>query len=72
MMGLYEYFRDMVMIPRFPVYGGKISCRTKACGKDRALCKRSCGMNFHIVEEILVGVQARICLYLMTPTTGTT
>ncbi|MCP4460405.1 MAG: hypothetical protein GY816_20645 [Cytophagales bacterium] len=58
------------MVPRFPLYGGKISCGAKDCGKDTAKCKRSCGMNFNLVEEILAGVQDRVCLYLMTPSTG--
>ena len=70
MMGLYNYFRGMLTIPRFPLYGGKITCRAKDCGKDTSLCKRFCGMNFNLVEEILAGVQARVCLYLMTPSTG--
>ena len=30
----------------------------------------SCGFNVHLAEDILCGIQARLCLYLMTPETG--
>ena len=30
----------------------------------------SCGFNYNLAEDILCGVQARMCLYLMTPETG--
>ena len=67
MMKLYRYSRGalMQMVPRFPVYRGKISCGAANCGNG--MCKKSCGMNLILVEEILAGIQARVCLYLMTP-----
>ena len=54
MLPLYHHFRRTILVPRFPSYGSKIAS----------------GMNFNLVEEILTGIQARLCLYLMTPDTG--
>ena len=69
MMGLYKHFRSLVMVPRFPPYRGRASCGTKQCGKGGG-CGKSCGMNLNLIEEVLCGIQARVTLYLMTPTTG--
>lgn len=30
----------------------------------------ACGFNFALLEDILCGIQARMCLYLLTPETG--
>ena len=32
----------------------------------------ACGFNYNLLEDIVCGIQARMCLYLMTPDTGTT
>ena len=29
-----------------------------------------CGFNFNLLEDIVCGTQARLCLYLLTPDTG--
>ena len=56
MMPIFKFTLDRVTIPRFPVYG----------------MTTSCGLNFHLAEEILSSVQARLYLYFLTPDTGTT
>ena len=32
--------------------------------------KTKCGLNFNLLEDIVCGTQARLCLYLLTPETG--
>ena len=54
MLPLFWFVMDRVMIPHFPLYGKE----TKS------------GLNYNLSEEILCSIQARLCLYLMTPLTG--
>ena len=54
MMPLFRFVMERVMIPNFPVYG----------------LNTLCGLNFHLAEEILSSVQARLQLYFLTPDTG--
>ena len=54
MLPLFNFIRELVMVPRFPLYGAQTVS----------------GLNFHLAEEILCSIQARLCLYLMTPRTG--
>ena len=54
MLPLFWFVMDRVMIPHFPLYGKE----TKS------------GLNYNLLEEILCSIQARLCLYLMTPLTG--
>ena len=54
MLPLFHFVRDRVMIPHFPLYGTNTLS----------------GLNYHLAEEILCSVQARLYLYIMTPETG--
>lgn len=54
LMPLYNFVRERVMIPRFPLYG----------------TNSNCGINLNLAEEILSSVQGRLYLYLLTPKTG--
>ena len=51
MMGLFHFLRTTVIIPRFPLYGKQVPG----------------GLNFHLTEELLAGIQARCYLYIMCP-----
>ena len=54
MMPLNRFFKDRTMTPRFPPHGAGTIS----------------GLNFKLAEEVLCSIQARLCLYLMTPATG--
>lgn len=54
MLPLFNFVLQRVMFPRFPPYGTQTLS----------------GLNYHLAEEVLCSIQARLCLYLMTPRTG--
>ena len=54
MMPLFRFILDRVMVPCFPLHGTNTVS----------------GLNYHLAEEILTSVQARLYLYIMTPDTG--
>ena len=54
MMPLFRFVMDRVTIPHFPLYGKETTS----------------GLNYNLAEEILCSIQARLCLYLMTPLKG--